>query len=101
VVVLEAVLQLPAEVLAPTAVAAGVTATALIKMLDAVKRVAGFPAELRFHHTKQQAAQLRGDANLLDAKEAEARAVYRRRQLHVAGWRFDRVVVTDDDYDVL
>jgi len=97
---LEIVVQLPADVLTMVGVtAAGVTVIKLAKILDAIKRIAGFPAELRLQHTQQQAEQLRAQADLLEADNqlAGAHARHRRRKLQAAGWDIDAVVVTDED----
>ena len=101
---LQIVVQLPADVLAAIGVAAtGITVAKLTTILEAIKRVAGFPAELRLQHTQKQAEQLRAQADVLEAQDqlAEARARYRRRQLQAAGWQVERVVITDDEDDVL
>jgi hypothetical protein len=60
---LEVVLQLPVEVLAAAGTSmAGVTVMKISKILDAIKRVAGFPAELRLQRTQHQVEALRTEA---------------------------------------
>jgi hypothetical protein len=100
---LELVVLLPPGVLTAAGVAAagsatGVAVMKLSKLLDAIKRVAGFPAELRIQARKLQTEALIAEAELLDAADqlAEARARQRRRQLDDAGWEVERIVVTDD-----
>jgi hypothetical protein len=82
---LEVVLVLPPDVLASAAVmtgiaVTGVAVTKLDKILDAIKRVAGFPAEVRLHRRQLQADEL--DA---EDRVAEALARHRRRQLEAGG----------------
>lgn len=101
---LEVVLQLPVGVLAAASVtAAGVTVMKLTTILHAIKRLAGFPADLRLQRTQLEVEQLRAEAERLDQTDglAEARARHRRRQLEAAGWELDSVVVTDEDDAVI
>ena len=101
---LEVVLHLPPDVLAAAAATAtGVTIVQLAKILDAIRRLAGFPAELRLQRTQLEVEQLRANAEQLRAETEllEARARHRRRQLDAAGWQVDRAVVRDDDDSVV
>lgn len=101
---LEVVLQLPADMLAVVGAAtAGVTLMKLAKLLDAIKRVAGFAAELRLQSMEDKVEELAAQAELLDAQDhlAEVHARHRRRKLEAAGWQVERVMVTDHDEDVL
>jgi hypothetical protein len=81
----------------------GIAVMNLSKILDAIKRVAGFPAELRLQRTQTNTEQLLADVALLEANDhlAEARARHRRRQLEAAGWKFVWIVVTAEDDDVV
>ena len=104
---LQIALQLPADVLelAKPAVLGvfwgGVGILALSRILDALKRVAGFAAELRLQRSQQLKEQVLAEVAVLDAlDELEARARHRRRQLQAADWRVAAAVVTDDDSDV-
>ena len=101
---LDVVLQIPPEVLAAVGTAAaGVTLMKLAKLLDAIKRVAGFRAELRLQRMDNELEELAAKVKLLDADDhlAEVRARHRRRQLQAAGWHIDRVMLTDDEDEVL
>jgi hypothetical protein len=104
---LQIVMVLPPDLLT----AAGVTASAgavlgLTKLLDAIRRVAGFSAELRVQEVELELEQQRLEVerrtlatDLLEAEErlAEARARQRRRKLQAAGYELERVVVSDED----
>jgi hypothetical protein len=103
---LDLVVLLPPDVLttaAATVAGAGVAVMKLSKILDAIKRVAGFTAELRIQRREQEIEELIAEAELLEAADrlTEARARHRRRQLEGAGWEFESVIVTDDDDDAL
>jgi hypothetical protein len=106
---LEVVVQLPADVLEVAASAAvGVAVMNLSKILDAIKRVAGFPAEVRLSRTKLKAEQLLTERAVLEAqndldetRERHRRARQRGRELAAAGWEIEQAVVTDDEDDVL
>jgi hypothetical protein len=101
---LEIVVQLPADVLTTAGAAAtGVAVMKLSKMLDAIKRVAGFRAEVRLSRTQLEAAQLRAEADVLEAQDrvSETRAHHRIHQLTAAGWEIEQAVLTDDEDDVL
>lgn len=75
---LDIVLQLPVDVLA-TAGVAGLSVIKVDKILDAIKRVAGFPAEVRLHRTQleAEAEQVRAHAEARKEEDrlAEARAL--------------------------
>jgi len=102
---LQIVMVLPPDVLAAAWFTAGLAATAataagLAKLMDAIKRVAGFPAEVRLQHVELEVKLLHAQAELLDAKgdlaAAEARARHRRRQLTTADWEVESVTITDE-----
>jgi hypothetical protein len=103
---LQIVMVLPPDLLTAAGVTAGLTASAgavlgLTKLLDAIKRVAGFSAELRVQALELELEQQRLATDLLEAEErlleAEARARQRRRNLQAAGYELERVVVSDED----
>jgi hypothetical protein len=75
----------------------------LARVLDAIKRLAGFPAELRLQRTQQQAEQLQAQAALLEAGDelAEAHARHRARQLNAAGWNSSASSSQTTEDDVL
>ena len=109
---LDAVLQLPPEVLAATAsamTAAGVAVAKLDKIVDVIERLAGFPATLRGRRIQAHVEELRAQADLLDAqeqlaakrREIDARGRSYQRQLQAAGWEITNVVVSDDDDDAV
>ena len=84
----------------------GVAIWKLPKILDAIKRVAGFPAELRLQSLQAKANELVAEAEVIEAelelsktkeRHRAAQAARQRDRLRDAGWRTERVVVTTED----
>lgn len=111
---LEVVVHLMLDVLQPVAIVAGgaVTVTKLSKILDMLKRLLGYRAEVRLHTTIVEAEQLEAKARVLEARhhlagvqaehERQLQAQRYERQLQGGGWAMDRAVLTDGgDDDVL
>ena len=105
---LEIVVLLPPDVLTTVGVTTGSIAVAgvvskLDAILDRIKRVAGFAAEVRLQRTRHATEQLIAEAEQLEAAErlADVRARQRRRRLEAGGWEVERAVVARDDERLL
>ena len=105
---LEIVVLLPPDVLTTIGVTASSVAVAgvvskLDAILDRIKRLAGFAAEVRLERTRQGTEQLTAEAEQLEAAErlADVKARQSRRQLHAGGWEVERAIVAEDGEQLL